>query len=105
MKRCCKKCGIEYEYELFANLILYCPNCDSYDHLECEYGYGPVVPCKIYHGGKEIAMITYDANGRNKYRVDSDKYNVHKVLEHTYLEALYEARDIITHLLNKKGEK
>ena len=26
----------EYDYESFANLILFCPNCGNYDFLECD---------------------------------------------------------------------
>ena len=95
-KRKCKSCDFEYEYEGFANLMTFCPSCNSYDFLECEYGYGPVVPCRIYHGSKEIGMISYDKENRTKYRIDSDALKLHQVLEKTYLEALHEARDILT---------
>ena len=82
-------------------MIAFCPNCNSYDYLECEYGYGPVVPCKIYHGSREIGMVTYDKMDRMKYRIDSDVFNIHKVLENTYLNALYEAKDMVTDLLQE----
>lgn len=95
LKRKCINCGFEYEYEGFANLMAFCPECNSYDFLECEYGYGPVVPCRIYHGCKEIGMITHDKETKAKYRIDSDPLNIHQVLEKTYLEALHEARDIL----------
>jgi hypothetical protein len=26
--------------------------------MECEYGYGPVTPCYIYQGEKEIGIVT-----------------------------------------------
>lgn len=100
--RQCKKCLFQYQYEGCANLIAFCPNCNSYDYLECEYGYGPVVPCKIYHGSREIGMVTYDKMDRMKYRIDSDVFNIHKVLENTYLNALYEAKDMVTDLLQER---
>lgn len=98
-KKKCGKCTFEYEYEGFANLITFCPNCNNYDFLECEYGYGPVVPCRIYHGSKVVGMVTYNEDAEKRYRIDSDKFNLHKVLEHSYLEALYEARDMFAELI------
>lgn len=98
-KKQCGKCTFEYEYEGFANLITFCPNCNNYDFLECEYGYGPVVPCRIYHGNKVVGMVTYNEDSEKRYRIDSDIFNLHKVLEHSYLEALYETRDIFSKLI------
>ena len=97
-KRQCRHCGEKYEYEGAANLITFCPYCLKYDFLECEYGYGPVVPCKIYLGGEAVAEVSYHISDSsvNKYRLDSDKYNIHRVLEKDYLGALQEARDIIS---------
>ena len=60
-----------------------------------DVGCGPVVPCRIYHGSKEIGMISYDKENRTKYRIDSDALKLHQVLEKTYLEALHEARDVL----------
>ena len=98
-KKKCGKCEFEYDYEGFANLITFCPKCNSYDFLECEYGYGPVVPCRIYHGNEVIGMVTYSEDAEKRYRVDSDKFNVHKLLERSYLEALDEAVDIFSELV------
>ena len=105
-KRQCRHCSFEYEYdhEKAANLITFCPNCHSYDHLECEYGFGPVVPCTIYHGSKKIGMVSYDTEDPHKYRIDSDTLCLHKVLEKRYLDALLEATDLISDLL-AKGEQ
>ncbi|MDF2589982.1 MAG: hypothetical protein K0S41_3823 [Anaerocolumna sp.] len=97
--RKCKSCNGEYEYEGYANLIVFCPNCYKFDYLECEYGYGPVVPCRIYLGNEEIAMVTYHNGGETKYQYDSTKFCLHKDLKNDYLEALYEARDITAQLL------
>lgn len=35
------------------------------------------------------------------YRVDSDVFNIHKELEHSYLEALCEARDMFVELVTE----
>ena len=101
-KKKCGKCEIEYEYEGFANLIAFCPNCNSYDFLECEYGYGPVVPCRIYYGNEVIGMVNYSEDSEKRYRVDSDKFNVHQLLDSSYLEALHEAREIFDELINSR---
>lgn len=98
-RRCCK-CSFEYEYEGFANLISFCPNCNSYDFMECEYGYGPVVPCRIYHGSKVVGMVTYNEDSENRYRIDSDILGIHKPLCSSYLNALYEAKEIFSKLIN-----
>lgn len=98
----CKNCATEYEVELCANFMTFCPNCNSSNFMECEYGYGPVVPCRIYYGNKMIGMVSNDSNDRMKYRIDMDSFNVHRILNKRYLEALQEARDIVTDLLNNK---
>lgn len=92
--RNCISCNGEYEYEGFANLIVFCPHCHKYNYLECEYGYGPVVPCLIYLGSEEIGIVTYHNRAETQYQYDSKKFDFHKVLKQSYLEALYEARDI-----------
>lgn len=95
----CGHCGAEYTYEGFANLISFCPICKKYDFLECEYGYGPVVPCIVYLGREVIGMITYDYTNELRYRYDSDYFSIHKVLDKKYLEALEEVRDLTQYLL------
>ena len=99
-QRVCAKCGFEYEHEGFANFITFCPSCNNYDHMECEYGFGPVVPCRIYHGSKIIGLVSYDENYKpNNYRLDSDTFDIHKILEKRYLEALNESIDILSELI------
>lgn len=90
----CKQCNHEFEYEISSNLIVFCPYCKKYAFLLCEYGFGPVVPCKILLGQEEIATVTYHDRNNSIYRYDSDKFHIHKVLAKTYLEALLEAEDI-----------
>lgn len=90
----CKQCNHDIEYEISGNFIVFCPDCRKYAFLLCEYGFGPVVPCKILLGQEEIAMVTYHDRNNSIYRYDSDKFHIHKVLAKTYLEALLEAKDI-----------
>ena len=96
----CKHCKQEIEYEISANFIVFCPHCKKYVFLQCEYGYGPVVPCRVLLGREEIAMIT-DADRRNGvYRYDSDKFDYHRTLQKkASLEALMEAKDLTGRLL------
>ncbi len=98
----CKCCGIKYEVEGCANFMTFCPDCNSTNFMECEYGYGPVVPCRIYHGDKVIGIVNNDSKERMKYRIDLDVFNVHKILNNRYLEALEEARDMVIDLLDCK---
>ncbi len=97
--RKCRHCGAEYQYANYANVITFCPECRRQDQLICEYGYGPVAPCRIYLGSEIIGLVTYDNREQTRYRLDSMKYGLHTVLEHTYMEALKEAEGIIAHRL------
>lgn len=97
--RKCNSCNNEYEYEGCATLIVFCPHCHRFDYLECEYGYGPIAPCRVYLGNEIVGMITYHQGNQSQYRYDSERYNIHRVLERSYLEALYEAKDITADLL------
>ena len=47
-------------------------------------------------------MVTYNEGHEKRYRIDSDIYNLHKVLENSYLEALYEAKDIFFEIINER---
>lgn len=95
----CSSCAGAYEYEGFANLIAFCPHCHSCDLFLCDYGFGPVVPCRIYLGNEVIATVSYYGKNERRYQYDSDKYDIHKILEHTYLEALVEAQNLTAKLL------
>ena len=90
----CKYCNQDVEYEISANFIVFCPHCKNYMFLLCEYGFGPVVPCRILLGKEEIATVTCDDSADNIYRYDSDKFQIHKNLNKTYYNALLEAKDI-----------
>lgn len=100
-KKKCTKCLFEYEYETFANIIVFCPNCGNYDFMECEYGYGPVVPCRIYRGNKVMGMVTSDEDPERRYQIHSDVFDIHMPLQSSYLDALYEAKEIFSKLINE----
>ena len=51
----CKEYDHEINYKPTANFIVFCPKCLKYT---CEYGFGPVTPCYIYLGNKEIGIVT-----------------------------------------------
>lgn len=101
LKRTCRHCNAEYEYEGCANFITFCPHCGKCDDMKCEYGYGPVVPCAICFGDERIAMVTRDGSAGGGYRYDSEKFDVHMRLQQTQLQALEEARDVTAKLLSK----
>ncbi len=97
----CQKCNTDLEYELSANFIVFCPHCCSYVYLECEYGYGPVVPCNILLGTEIIAEVKYDTYNQNQYILQSEHFDIDIILQHKYLEALVEAKDIVAKSLKK----
>lgn len=91
----CPECGQRYESKVSANIILYCPKCLNRNELSCEYGYGSVTPCYIYCGSELIGRIT----DPSAYYLCSEKFGLNLKLKKTYLEALYEADEIISHIL------
>jgi hypothetical protein len=60
-------------------------------YIECEYGYGPVTPCYIQHGGKSRGTITEKNSGYVLKIYDGEEIKLKK----RYMDALDEARDII----------
>lgn len=92
----CQYCDEIVEYEPEANFIVICSNCKRKIYFECEYGYGPVTPCSILLGQKRIAKVVTDH--RNQYIL---YYNDHQIqLKERYLEALNEAVQIISGIIN-----
>ncbi len=106
----CIYCDTSFSVEACANFAAICPCCKRSAYLECEYGYGPVTPCRIYLGG-EITGV-----------VESQKTDYHLNINHrkirlakTYLDAIAEAEKIVKkrlhifrsgkdlHLLTKGG--
>ena len=94
----CKKCGCNIPYKpLGANFIIFCPDCKKMMFLECEYGYGPVTPCNLYYRDKVVGNICRDA--KNNYILNSSLFLVKVYLKSRYLDALYEAIDIVQKLI------
>lgn len=94
----CKECGHEIQYVPRANFIIFCPACLKYAFLQCEYGYGPVVPCQIYLGDKEIGVVTEE--NYNYYLTRHDTGETIP-LKQKYLEALQEAVAVIEPALGR----
>ena len=46
----CKYCDAKFSVQDSANFSVICSHCKRLSHLECEYGFGPVTPCRIYLG-------------------------------------------------------
>ena len=63
---------------------------------ECEYGFGPIVPCSILFGGKKIAEIVY--RDSHDYRLISSELGIARDLIKGYeqLGAYDEAVEIVT---------
>jgi hypothetical protein len=92
----CKECNHEISYTQSANFIVFCPQCLKQSYLECEYGYGPVVPCNIFLGEKEIAIVNKKGY---KYILQTQYSDEIIELEKEYLEALEEASEIVKSIL------
>ena len=92
----CKECNHVISYTQCANYIVFCPKCLKQSYLECEYGYGPVVPCNIFLGEKEIGVV----NKRGYTYILQTQYSNEIIeLENEYLEALKEAAEIMKNML------
>lgn len=65
--------------------------------MECEYGYGPVTPCNLYYRDKVVGSICTDAE--NNYILNSSLFPEKVYLKSRYLNALYEAVDIVQKLI------
>lgn len=94
----CKKCVCSISYKpLWANFIIFCPDCKEMMFWECEYGYGPVTPCNLYYRDKVVGDICTDE--KNNYILNSSLLHVKVYLKSRYLDALYEAIDIVQKLI------
>ena len=105
-KRICDRCGYAYEAKCTSpNIIYLCPICLNYVGCECEYGFGPIVPCSILLGGKQIAEIVY--NDSNGYRLISSELGIDKDLIKGYeqLGAYDETVEIIAEQIKAQGFK
>ena len=94
----CKYCGSDYRTPTSANFIYFCPQCHKYNGFECEKGYGPITPCHIYLGDRQIARI----EGDKDYRLKSVALDIDEALKNgTYsLDAYEEAIELISKKLS-----
>ena len=93
--------GEEVEYLVAfdsGNIVM--PRCNATD-----YGFGPIVPCIIFHGEKEVAKIDY--RNHTEYQLKSDAFGLDIALTKGYknLEVYDEATIIITDALKEKSHE
>ena len=60
----CKECGKTYFSRSTTNTIFMCPECYAYNRCICDYGFGPITPCDILLGDREVGSIL---RGDNSY--------------------------------------
>ena len=60
----CKECGKTYFSRSTTNTIFMCPECYAYNRCICDYGFGPIAPCDILLGDREVGSIL---RGDNSY--------------------------------------
>ncbi|MBD5497100.1 MAG: hypothetical protein HDR11_04950 [Lachnospiraceae bacterium] len=86
----CIYCDTAFSIEACANFTVICPCCKRSIYLECEYGYGPVTPCRIYLGS-EIAGVVESQEADYHLHINRRKIRLAK----TYLDAITEAEEIV----------
>ncbi len=86
----CIYCDTKFPVETYANYSVICPCCKRNIFLECEYGYGPVTPCRIYLGSETAGIVESEEN-RYYLTMNSAKIPLSK----TYLDAIGEAVEIL----------
>lgn len=86
----CIYCDTEFSVETCANFAVICPCCKRSIYLECEYGYGPVTPCRIYFGSMTAGIVT-SCKTDYTLNINSEKIRLNK----TYLDAIKEAEEIL----------
>ena len=87
----CVSCGKETEFTLRVNFTVYCPQCGSMVHNECEKGFGPVIPYFFLVGDEEIAKVD---SVKNRYILYLGGEEI--PLEKTYYDAINEADGILS---------
>lgn len=94
MEHCnCKQCGASYDAPTTGNTIYICPNCFSLVGSLSDYGFGPITPCEIMLGDREIGKIT----GGPAYHLQCRELGINTNLSGKYknLEVYKEATDIV----------
>lgn len=94
----CRHCGYRASYRpRAANFVLLCPVCKNSFYSECEYGYGPATPCKLYL--QDSVAGTVDRDQKGGYILTSPLLRRPVRLNGKYLDALKDAVDRIRPLL------
>ncbi len=98
----CGSCKTEYFIPISANFMYFCPKCREFIGYECEYGFAPITPCRIYLGEKLIGQLT--GGGGNPFRLECRSLHINKVLTKGYKNAAVyeEAKEIIKERLKKQ---
>lgn len=91
----CIYCNTKFQVERCANFTVICPCCKRSIYLECEYGYGPVSPCRIYVGETIVGIVE---SSKTNYYLEINHKRIY--LLKTYLEAIYEAEEAVKKYLN-----
>lgn len=97
----CRYCDRESSYELHPNFMVFCPGCKRRIHFECEYGYGPVAPCMFFLGDILLGDVTINEDDIYTLNIKGDRS---VELKERYLDALYEAENILKNILNPGGK-
>ena len=84
----CIYCDTKFSVETYANYSVICPCCKRNIFLECEYGYGPVTPCRIYLGSETAGIVESEGN---RYYLTTNSAKI--PLSKTYLDAIGEASE------------
>lgn len=86
----CIYCDTKFSVEICANFSVICPCCKRNVYLECEHGFGPVTPCRIYLGEEIVGIVESKATS---YYLNMRRKNI--TLNNTYLDAISEAQKIV----------
>lgn len=95
----CKKCGAKYDAPTTGNTLYICPYCFEYVSSLSDYGFGPITPCEIMLGDKQIGVITERAT----YHLECKELEIDVDLSGKYknLEVYREASEIISNKLKE----
>lgn len=97
--RRCHRCGNKYKYEDVLNVIAFCSRCRKIYVSKCEYGYGPITPCKIYLSEDIIGEVDVDSNG--VYNLSVPMLKIFEKLE-SKDDPLTESENIVVKLIGKE---
>lgn len=101
----CKECGCEVKIPKYplGNVVVICPKCHKYIGSVSDYGHGPIVPCDVFVGEKNIGQIR-EAPADGSYRFLSSELNVAFSLKNGYkdLGCYKEVAEFVENYLHEK---